>query len=475
MPFNLEKVKDEIDEVYYLTNFYLNKSRLIRLAVLLDRTRRRLKTFFLSFESYFKKGPALSKNVVNILVRAEGGIGDCVMTLPLIEKLKETLPNSDIYFSYDHKKVVDMLFQNNNLIKGFVHHKYIANRYDLVLSGCQLLSIEHFNKQKIMKLAPYFMSFIEKGLQVYERLRIFTEFVPVLDGVFANIVLKAGSKRVELSGLMCGIDVDHERQVNFFPNNDNFNVLEKFGLNDKKYITIHNGIDANTVLRGRMPTKCWPDTRWQEFVLLFKKEFPGIIVVQLGGRNSPEYNFVDISLVNKTKVEDIPYVLKNSMLHIDGESGLVHLNKHLDNTSLVMFGPTNPAYYSYKKNINITSVNCRNCMFSGKHWSTECILNRDLTNNDCMSAIKADVVFRAVAEFIKNKEVSSFSIDGGGMKAEDKDELNKCHLNSILYFYSRKSNLVKKAINRFRKKHPDIYPDANNFKIFQLFNKEFES
>lgn len=468
MNVELEKVKKEIDEVYYLTNFYFDRSKLVKFAILFDRSRRKIKSVFLNIPRFFRKSQKLSKDTFNILVRPEGGIGDCVMSLVLIERLKEMFPNSNIYFSYDYQRVADMMFHNDKLIKGFVDIKYKAKNYDLVIMGCQLLNIEYYNKNRIMKFAPEFMRNIQQGLEAYKRLKVFTTFVPVLDGVFANISWKMGFKRINVSGILSGLNLGHEKQVSIFLSEKGYEVLPKYGIENKTYITIHNGLDSNTRLYGRRPTKCWPDSHWKEFVELFKKEFPDITVVQLGGGNSPEYDFVDVCLVNKTKVEDIPYLLKKSVLHVDGESGLVHINKHLGNTSLVLFGPTDPKYYSYDNNINIRSKRCGNCMFITKHWSTMCPLDYDLNETDCMTDIQPATVVEAAAKYVREKYIPSNLVEGPFTSQEDRAKMRNLQMEAILYFHSRKSKLVKKTIDYFRKRNPKIKPEGD-FKILDKF------
>lgn len=470
MQFDLEKIKTEIDEVYYLTNFYLDKSWLVRQAVLLDRTRRRIKTFLVNFGYYFKKKPKLSKNVINILVRCEAGIGDCLMVLPLIVSLKRQFPNSAIYFSYDSKAVYDMIFAKNDLISAFVSPKSRMSSYDLVLAGRDFFSIIYYNKKRIEAFAPNFMKNIEEGLKIQKRLSVFTEFGGIASRFVSQLAIKNGSNRIKTTGVICGIDVDPDEKIPLGYSDEKADLPCGHDFNNMKYITIHKGLDANAKLKGRNPSKCWPDGSWEEFVKLFKIEFPEIKVVQLGGRNSPEYPFTDICLVNKTGLGDLPYILKGGLLHIDGESGLVHINKFLGKTSLVLFGPTDERFYGYKNNINITAKKCGRCMFIDKHWSIGCPLNKDISGGDCMSSISPQIVFEATKAYLKNNIITE-SPDNREILQTDTDEMINIEMGTLLYFHSQKSKLVKKAINRFRKRNPEIYPDVKSFTIFQNFNK----
>ena len=131
------------------------------------------------------------------------------------------------------------------------------------------------------------------------------------------------------------------------------NVLEKFGLKGKKYITIHSGVNTDAVLNGKPPLKCWPVEKWKEFVSLFKKAYPDILVVQLGGPQSPVFDFVDVCLTHKTKMTEIAALIDGAVLHVDGESGLAQMTRWLSTKAVVFFAHTSPDMFGLSKNKNI--------------------------------------------------------------------------------------------------------------------------
>ena len=108
------------------------------------------------------------------------------------------------------------------------------------------------------------------------------------------------------------------------------------------FVTIHNGYDEGFLEArpdgGNLPTKVYP--HFEKLVALIHENFPDVTVVQVGGSTSKAIAGVDLSLVGKTSLAQLAGVLSRSALHIDSESGLVHLATCLGVKACVMFGPT---------------------------------------------------------------------------------------------------------------------------------------
>lgn len=107
------------------------------------------------------------------------------------------------------------------------------------------------------------------------------------------------------------------------------------------------------------------------------------------------FDFADISLVGKTTVSDLPHILSHSRLHIDGESGMVHLANLTQTPCVVLFGPSKAEYLAYARNINIQAPFCGGCMNISKHWMTQCVLGYP-PEKQCLATISPQQVFQAV-------------------------------------------------------------------------------
>ncbi|MDD5375555.1 transposase [Acidithiobacillus sp.] len=81
---------------------------------------------------------------------------------------------------------------------------------------------------------------------------------------------------------------------------------------------------------------------------------------------------VDITLKNQLDSLESVSILAGSRLHIDTESGLVHVAASLGNRSIVIFGPTNVAWFGYPQNINIAPKQRGNCWWSTNSWMDVC-------------------------------------------------------------------------------------------------------
>lgn len=371
-------------------------SALVRCAMKLNLWRKRTK---LRLKRLFKKATPPT-GALQVLVHIKGGIGDVVMSRVLIKKLREVLPQAQVYFAYDHKPVVDMVF-SDGLIDGFVSTKYLPENFDLVICGCHFLMFDYYNRERLKKLAPQFMPAFEQGLSVQACFKPFATYTPYLDGQLAEIAITHGGSRITNLGWFTGLDI-HQNDLAPIALNPSISneVLSRLGLMNQAYITIHDGLNINTDFSQGNLTRNWPKNYWKELVCLIKQHFSHVKIVQLGNKTSVPFDFVDSSLVGKTTVADLPHVLKHALLHIDGESGIVHLANFTQTPCVVLFGPSKAAYLGYSRNTNIEAPFCGGCMNITKHWMTHCMLGYP-PEKQCLASITPQVVFDAVQNTFK--------------------------------------------------------------------------
>ena len=375
-------------------------SLLVASVMRFDRWRKKTKLRWRRFILRHRTKPPVFSDQLRVLVHIRGGIGDVCMTRVFIKKLRETLPDALIYFAYDYKAAVDMVF-SDGLIDGFHPNTYIPEHFDLVICGCHLLMYDFINRSRIEKLAPHFIPILEKGLDVQACFKPFAQYTPYLDGQLAEIAIAHGGSRITNLGWFTGLNIHQNDPAPLVLDNDTTkNILSKLGLTEQTYVTIHDGINPHTDPSRSDRTRNWPKTYWKELCLLIKHQFPDVKVVQLGGSTSSPFDFVDISLVGKTGIADLPYVLKSARLHIDGETGMVHLANLVQTPCVVLFGPSKAAYLGYARNTNIQSPFCTGCMNISKHWMTQCILGYP-PEKQCLAAITPQTVFEAVQKHLQ--------------------------------------------------------------------------
>ena len=91
------------------------QSGLVKFAYKLSKYRKSVKNKVrLFFKKLFRKKPQRNPNILYILVHVRGGIGDAAMARIFLKKLRLTLPEAHITFSYDSFKVAHMLLNDGS-------------------------------------------------------------------------------------------------------------------------------------------------------------------------------------------------------------------------------------------------------------------------------------------------------------------------------------------------------------------------
>jgi ADP-heptose:LPS heptosyltransferase len=134
---------------------------------------------------------------------------------------------------------------------------------------------------------------------------------------------------------------------------------------------------------------------WRALVRKLKDQFKDIAVVQLGGDTGADIAGVDLSLKSRADLPAAVKVIRGALLHIDTDSGLVHVAACVGTKAIVLFGPTDFEYFGYSSNINIKAPACSNCWLSAKSWVPSCHLGDPIPR--CMPSISPDSVVAAVA------------------------------------------------------------------------------
>lgn len=336
-------------------------------------------------------------SVASLAIRITGGIGDVLCICRWILQVKK---------EFGEGVEIDIYFQNPGVIRELIHgtcgirevmdtyrwddfHEF----YDASLTVNQFIQFEwtRFNKYRLIKFFPKFIAFaidIEKSQIPYRK---YMDVHPFLDGAFADSVVFKGLSRKNFLSHISGFSSPSSVLPIYLKDTC---LLQKYGIQSKSYITIHDGWDLNFKIASNRPTKAYPLSHWNALVFLLVKNFPDVQIVQLGSRTGEMIEGVHHNLRNKLTFVESAFLLKNSLIHIDSESGLVHLANALGTKSIVLFGPTNINYYGYEENINIAPKACGNCMWTTDSWMEVC--PRGLVKPVCMDSISSLQILDAV-------------------------------------------------------------------------------
>ena len=147
-------------------------------------------------------------------------------------------------------------------------------------------------------------------------------------------------------------------------------ILNTHGLRDRTYVSVHNGYEAELVTSGAGSTKCYP--HFAGVIAALRDEFPGLPFVQIGTHTSVPIDGIDLDLINRTKLTEAAAVVAGSAMHLDIESGMVHIASCLGTPSCVVFGPTPPDYFGYAGNANLRPPRCGGCWWTTPDWMDRC-------------------------------------------------------------------------------------------------------
>ncbi len=333
-------------------------------------------------------------------IRITGGIGDAVIIARLIQDLSNSLESYtfDIYFNSPH--IIEPFFKNINGFRSCLHidiHERTKEFYRFTLICNQYIHFEITNKnlKNITRSEPTLLKLFSTSEATKEKYKKFIHHHPYLDGAFADKVVKNGSRRYTFLHESLGI--------NYSGNALPIDIKEALPteLIGKKYITIHDGWDGNFPLSTERPTKAIPIEKWNEIIKNLKALHPEYYIVQLGGSTGSDLENVDLNLKNKINFSEATAVLAKSELHIDAESGLVHIATALNVKCLVMFGPTNIDWFSYPENINIKPTECGNCWWTTQTWMEHCVENH--THPVCTKSISTELITKHASAYLIKK------------------------------------------------------------------------
>lgn len=167
-----------------------------------------------------------------------------------------------------------------------------------------------------------------------------------------------------------------------------------------QFITIHDGFDSTHKFDTSM--KSWPVPYWEDFVRIFKVKYPNVKVYQLGGAKHHPIAGTDENLAGKLPFAESLRYLKSSLVHVDGDSGLVHARHLFKKASVVIFGPTNHHYFGYPENINLEPWFCGNCWWKKSTWMKDCVEGHPRAL--CMESVEPNRVINSVSDMIEDMQ-----------------------------------------------------------------------
>ena len=176
--------------------------------------------------------------------------------------------------------------------------------------------------------------------------------------------------------------------------------LKKIGLAGERYITLNTGLNAEYRSKGN--TRAWAFDKWVKLSDALKMEYPNIKIVQVGLRMKDEDDIpADLHMNGKTDLEQVSYLLKKALLHIDYEGGLVHVRHMTGGKSIVLMGPSSVENYAYPENVYIQTKECKSCEWTSPDWLSVCGRGCDIPA--CMDSITVEMVMDKIKNVLEEE------------------------------------------------------------------------
>lgn len=324
-----------------------------------------------------------------------GGFGDYIISSKLLDEISKIVTcKIDVYC--ENVTFGKAVYEGREKVEIFPINTFYSQmwKYDLALKVEHFIHIEKQNANKIAKINPIFMDKLNKLGHGYR-----TYYPDVEQQWFRENI---HFRRCEIKGINRWTELSHEGifkiedQKTWIPMREEYKKrLQELGLNEKKYITLNRGADS--MGRSKMQTKVWPLEHYNDFVMLFKNQYPDIEIVQVGASGNAKIRGVDKYILGES-LEVTKWILKGSILHLDCEGGLVHLATQLDTKCAVVFGPTPKHFYEYPQNINMVYEGCNNCMGTHPEWAFECY--KGLSEPECMYKVTPEIVMKNIKSYM---------------------------------------------------------------------------
>jgi len=164
---------------------------------------------------------------------------------------------------------------------------------------------------------------------------------------------------------------------------------------------------------NKTPYKSWPIEKWVTLLNLISQNFNSIKIVLIGDKSEIKgseilensLKFKIDNYVGKTSLQDVTKIIQDSTLYLGLDSGLMHLAVALNKPTISIFGASNPINYGYqqfdssKHKIIRLNKNCSPCLAVTSRNTTRVDSPKNCPDNNCMKEIEPDLVFNAFLNF----------------------------------------------------------------------------
>lgn len=331
---------------------------------------------------------------MRILIIHTAFIGDIVLSTPLIKKIKDTYPDSDI--TYVTTPVGEAILKNNPYLNNIIvydkrgKHKGIKGVWELG----KRLRYENFN----MVITPHrylrssilswlSRSPVRKGYDIASGSFLFTEKI------------KYDREKHEVEKLLSFIDPENKKryEIELFPGEiekmkgENFWKMNE--LSEKKVVVLAPG--------SKWFTKQWPVEYFNQLSEKLK-ELSNIKIVVVGGKDEINLSIETENIIDmrgKTTLLELADILSRADVVVTNDSSPIHIASAFKKPRIfALFGPTIEKFGFFPWSLNsqvfqVKDLKCRPCGIHGGNTCPE-------KHFKCMRDILPEEVFKEIKKYL---------------------------------------------------------------------------
>jgi ADP-heptose:LPS heptosyltransferase len=332
-----------------------------------------------------------------ILIIQTAFLGDVILTLPLVQRLKKLCSNSIIDFVAipETAEVV----QNNK----FIDNVYVLDKHGSEKSFTSTLAFGRMIRSRAYDIVVCPHRSLRSGLITA------LSGAPIRVGFDNSALPSVFTKRVSWQFGVHEIDRNMSlvKALGFegfgeppmlFPTSDDVENVENF------LMTNHVEWPFAVVAPGTVwPTKRYPIIKMMNVVKLLLSHFKNIIVV--GGKGDADLSanlVIDnrvIVAAGKMRVLSSAEVIRRCSVIVANDSAAVHIASAFGTPTVAIFGPTvkDFGFFPYRENSIVIEVNGLSCRPCSIHGGRRCPIG----TFDCMNKIQADLIAQAAVRIAR--------------------------------------------------------------------------
>jgi heptosyltransferase-2 len=345
--------------------------------------------------------------VRNILIVQTAFLGDVVLTLPLLQTVKQRFPAANIDMVVT-PQAAGLLANRPDLRKAIVFDK---RGKDTGIGGLLRLAALLRAGTYQLALVPH-RSIRSAALVRFARVTRRIGFTTSAGGFLLTDRVRYEKKNHEVTRnlsllLPLGIDIQEKVYPDLYPSDSDTRLVGQ--------LLDNAGIDVNATLIGIAPGTVWNTKRWlkERFIeLMIRLQQSGYAVALIGGtedkqlcdeivRSALPGNIA--SCAGKLTLLQSSSLIKRCRVVISNDSAPMHLAVASRTPVVVIYGATVPefGFAPYGKQdviVETSGLSCRPCSI---HGGERC----PIETFDCMKRITADEVFRKVLTIVDSKKI----------------------------------------------------------------------